>query len=260
MGPGTSADGRRRGGVKPVREGVWRVDVELPRVEGEPRRRVSKTIAGSLADAEQSLADLGREVAQSAPRRRTAKSGGGRSARPRNSGGISELARDRWLVGVEGPADPVTGKRRRYTRVVRGSRELAEIALARLKLEIRRRSPSRLLRFGWLALRCRRGSTLHATRSLLSSTKPATTPIGRRWIRQRGAGAPLGLHRFDPSPAGLATELRNDHGRRLLQCRFCWQQPVPFSALLVDSRGLTDAPLGLLHQPSGTALAVAVAK
>ena len=44
------------------------------------------------------------------------------------------LAPDRWLVGIEGPPDPVSGKRRRQTSVVNGTRDQAEVALARLKL------------------------------------------------------------------------------------------------------------------------------
>ena len=44
------------------------------------------------------------------------------------------LAPDRWLVGIEGAVDPVTGRRRRHTTVVNGTREQAEVALARLKL------------------------------------------------------------------------------------------------------------------------------
>ncbi len=37
---------------------------------------------------------------------------------------------------MEGNPDPLTGKRRRHTEVVRGSREQAEVALARLKLAV----------------------------------------------------------------------------------------------------------------------------
>jgi hypothetical protein len=43
------------------------------------------------------------------------------------------LAPDRWLVGVEGAPDPVTGKRPRHTTIV-NRREQAEVALARMKL------------------------------------------------------------------------------------------------------------------------------
>ena len=54
--------------------------------------------------------------------------------RARRSGSVSELGAGRWLVGIEAGRDPVTGGRRRQTQVVRGSREEAEIALARLRL------------------------------------------------------------------------------------------------------------------------------
>ena len=54
------------------------------------------------------------------------------------SGSISALGPDRWLVGVEGPPDPVTGERRRYTKVVRGERSAAEVAVAHLRLTVDR--------------------------------------------------------------------------------------------------------------------------
>ena len=39
-------------------EGVWRVDVEMPRRPGTPRRRRSRTVRGTRGEAEQVLADL----------------------------------------------------------------------------------------------------------------------------------------------------------------------------------------------------------
>jgi integrase len=135
---------RGAGGLKVAREGVWRVDVELPRKPGEPRRRVSRTVEGTEADAEAALEELRRDVAKGAlrpsqPKRRgRAKTGRPHAARRRQSGsgGVSELAHDHWLVGLEGPPDAVTGARRRYTRVVRGPRDEAEEVLARLRLDI----------------------------------------------------------------------------------------------------------------------------
>jgi integrase len=127
--------GRRPGGIKVVRPGVWRVDVELARDKLGPRRRVSRTVSGSLQDAEAALDALASRVASNTVKPATrAKSPTGRAARPRRSGAVTMLAPDRWLVGVEGAADPVTGKRRRHTSVVNGTREQAEIALARMKL------------------------------------------------------------------------------------------------------------------------------
>ena len=58
---GTS--GRRWGGKKLVRPGVWRVDAELPTSPGAPRRRISRTVQGSEADAEAALAQLMADVA-----------------------------------------------------------------------------------------------------------------------------------------------------------------------------------------------------
>ena len=133
--PHVSDSSRRQGGLKPIREGFWRVDVELPRSPSEPRRRVSRTVEGTRAEAEVVLDELTRSVAGGVlPAARPAKRQGTVKARSRRSGAITQLGHDRWLVGVEGPVDPVTGQRRRYTKTVRGSRDLAEVALARLKL------------------------------------------------------------------------------------------------------------------------------
>ena len=121
---------RRKGGLKAVRSGVWRVDVELPAVAGA-RRRVSRTVAGTREDAEAVLAELMASVDQVAtPAPSTAR----RGARAKRSGGITKLGPDRWLIGVEGNRDSVTGTRRRHTQVARGTRAEAEVALARLKL------------------------------------------------------------------------------------------------------------------------------
>ena len=129
----TTVGRRRRGGIKAIRPGFWRVDVELPRTPGAPRRRISRTVAGSEADADRALVKLLADVAggaRSAVRSRR-KSG---AARARQSGSVTELGPGRWLIGIETGRDPVTGARRRQTQVVRGSREDAEVALARLKL------------------------------------------------------------------------------------------------------------------------------
>lgn len=48
---------RRKGGVRRVRDGVWRVDVEIDRdLVTQHRRRVSKTVYGTRDDAEIELA------------------------------------------------------------------------------------------------------------------------------------------------------------------------------------------------------------
>lgn len=127
--------GRRPGGIKVVRPGVWRVDVELPREKTGRRRRVSRTVVGTLEEAEAALDALAKRVeSNEAKTTSRPKSPQGRNARPRRSGAVTMLAPDRWLVGVEGSPDPVTGKRRRHTSVVNGTREQAEVALARMKL------------------------------------------------------------------------------------------------------------------------------
>ena len=99
---------------------------------------MSRTIFGTKEDAETELGDLAGRVDELGgtikPAKRT--STGAKTRRARQSGAITRLGVDRWLVGVEGPADPVTGQRRRHTRTVRGSREQAEVALAALKLAL----------------------------------------------------------------------------------------------------------------------------
>src|SRR4051794_7471399 len=94
--------GRRVGGVRLVREGVWRVDVELPRKAGEPRRRLSRTVEGTAEVAEAALAALHRDVDGGGPRVRRATRTGGQTGRrrKRGSGGVTKLAHDRWLVGL----------------------------------------------------------------------------------------------------------------------------------------------------------------
>jgi integrase len=54
--------------------------------------------------------------------------------RKRGSGGILQVGDRVWRVDVELSRDPVTGRRRRVSRTVRGSPKDAELALARLKV------------------------------------------------------------------------------------------------------------------------------
>ena len=54
--------------------------------------------------------------------------------RRKGSGGIVEVADDTWKVDIELPRDAVTGRRRRVSRTIRGTREEAELALARLRV------------------------------------------------------------------------------------------------------------------------------
>ncbi len=68
----------------------------------------------------------------STPGQRTANSKS--RSRQRGSGGIFEVRDDVWRVDVEVHRDAVTGRRRRVSRYVHGTRDDAEIALARLKL------------------------------------------------------------------------------------------------------------------------------
>ncbi|MHB1508089.1 MAG: hypothetical protein ACYCST_05850 [Acidimicrobiales bacterium] len=68
----------------------------------------------------------------SAPGQRTANSKS--RSRQRGSGGIFEVRDDVWRVDVEVHRATVTGRRRRVSRYVHGTRDDAEIALARLKL------------------------------------------------------------------------------------------------------------------------------
>ena len=54
--------------------------------------------------------------------------------RRRGSGGITQVAEQTWKVDIELPRDAVTGRRRRVSRTVKGTREEAELTLARLKV------------------------------------------------------------------------------------------------------------------------------
>jgi integrase len=65
------------------------------------------------------------------------KSAGTRASerrRRRGSGGITQVAEQTWKVDIELPRDAVTGRRRRVSRTVKGTREEAELTLARLKV------------------------------------------------------------------------------------------------------------------------------
>lgn len=66
------------------------------------------------------------------------------SPRPKGSGGIVEVRPGVWRVDLEVGRDPVTGRRRRVSRRVRGSRVDAEAALAKLRVSAdERRLPQR---------------------------------------------------------------------------------------------------------------------
>lgn len=65
--------------------------------------------------------------------RSTSASSAPRSRR-RGSGGVFAVRDGVWRVDVEIGRDPVTGRRRRVSRTVHGSREEAEVVLARLKV------------------------------------------------------------------------------------------------------------------------------
>jgi integrase len=54
--------------------------------------------------------------------------------RRRGSGGIVRVADGTWRVDIDLPGDAVTGRRRRVSRTVKGTREEAELALARLRV------------------------------------------------------------------------------------------------------------------------------
>ncbi|MGH9026985.1 MAG: site-specific integrase [Acidimicrobiia bacterium] len=55
-------------------------------------------------------------------------------ARRRGSGGVFAVRDGVWRVDVEVGRDPVTGRRRRVSRTIHGTREDAEVALARLRV------------------------------------------------------------------------------------------------------------------------------
>jgi hypothetical protein len=73
---------RRRGGLKEIRAGVWRIDTDLPAMDGA-RRRVSQTIKGSKVEAEAALVELIARVANAKPISRRAGAGCSASGRLR---------------------------------------------------------------------------------------------------------------------------------------------------------------------------------
>ncbi|MDQ3641807.1 MAG: tyrosine-type recombinase/integrase [Actinomycetota bacterium] len=60
--------------------------------------------------------------------------GAARRSRRRGSGGVFAVRDGVWRVDVEITRDPVTGRRRRVSRTIHGTREDAEVALARLRV------------------------------------------------------------------------------------------------------------------------------
>ncbi|HXW78141.1 MAG TPA: hypothetical protein VEJ84_01515, partial [Acidimicrobiales bacterium] len=54
--------------------------------------------------------------------------------RRRGSGGVFAVRDGVWRVDVEVARDPVSGRRRRVSRYVHGTRDDAEVALARLRV------------------------------------------------------------------------------------------------------------------------------
>ncbi len=73
--------------------------------------------------------DGGAKRARSAP-----TNGSSQRLRRRGSGGVFAVRHGVWRVDVEIGRDPVTGQRRRVSRTIHGTRDEAEIALARLKV------------------------------------------------------------------------------------------------------------------------------
>ncbi len=68
------------------------------------------------------------------PKPSTPSNGSAQRLRRRGSGGVFAVRDCVWRVDVEIGRDPVTGQRRRVSRTIHGTREDAEVALARLKV------------------------------------------------------------------------------------------------------------------------------
>ena len=152
---------RGTGGIVEVRPGVHRIDFEAPPdpVTGKRRRR-SRQIPGTLGDAERALELLQREFSAEAPelepdaahpdlslseseRERAPRSSSKkapsarkteRSRRTHGSGGLFQVGPELFRISTEAPRNPETGRRRRVHRFVEGTRDEAELALAKLKV------------------------------------------------------------------------------------------------------------------------------
>jgi integrase len=103
--------------------------------------------------------------------------------RPKGSGGVFPVREGVWRVDIERARDPVTGRRRRTSRTIEGTRQDAELALARLKVAgHERRLPAsgtsarsvRAALEAYLAT-VEAGTTVLAPRTLLTSRAAANT-------------------------------------------------------------------------------------
>ena len=92
-------------------------------VVAEPRGLLSRSTNESRS-RRRSTEDAAHQKLVAAPSRR----------RKRGSGGIVPVRDGVWRVDLEVPRDPVTGHRRRVARIIHGTREDAEVALARLRV------------------------------------------------------------------------------------------------------------------------------
>jgi integrase len=120
--------------------------------------------------------------------------------RQRGSGGISREADDRWRIDMELPRDAVTGKRRRVGRTIRGTREDAELLLARLKVS----SDQKRLPTGGtnarsvgaamaLYIEAAESGSLELAPKTITTTRSAIRVMGRT---QLGDGRPFGAIRL----------------------------------------------------------------
>lgn len=97
--------------------------------ESEPRGSLPRT-----------RADRSGRPPQTPPRRqRRSPATVQRRLRPRGTGGVIAVREGVWRIDVEAPRDPETGRRRRSSRFVYGTREEAELALAQLRVAAHQR-------------------------------------------------------------------------------------------------------------------------
>lgn len=141
--------------------------------------------------------------------------------RKKGSGGVLPVSTGVWRVDVEVGRDPVTGRRRRVSRTVRGSREDAELALARLRVA----DHERRLQTGKTSARCVEA----VLQQYLAAVESGTIEMAKSTVRTcRSAAATM-----------IRTELSDGHQfGRIRLSRLAWQDIEDlYSSMRASGRG-----------------------
>ena len=105
--------------------------VPIPPTAPDARRTSTSSSFGGCRVSDVLMEPTATAAAPLRPSRRGRKATG---LRPRGTGGIVAVRPGVWRIDIEISRDPVTGRRRRVSRRVRGTRDDAEAALAKLRV------------------------------------------------------------------------------------------------------------------------------